>query len=119
MPDSSGVYEGPFTRWYCHQEMAAARSERLPVIGVMEVEDRYNKADFAEERRRARTGGANGGPISEHAENILALLEGDRSVVFINFRRDQDEWKLMLDKICLEYVTKVVDPAQRTSPWDR
>ena len=121
VPDSSGVYEGPFTRWYCHQEMAAARSERLPVIGVMEVEDRYNKVDFAEERRRARTGGANGGPISEHAENILALLEGDRSVVFINFRRDRDEWECMLDKICLEYVTKVVEAAQpqRTSPWDR
>ncbi len=119
VPDSSGVYEGPFTRWYCHQEMAAARSERLPVIGVMEVEDRYNKVDFVEEKRRARTGGRNGGPISEHAEDILALLEGDRSVVFINFRRDRDEWECMLDKICLEYVTKVVDPSQRTSPWDR
>jgi hypothetical protein len=99
--------------------MAAARSERLPVIGVMEVEDRYNKVDFVEEKRRARTGGRNGGPISEHAEDILALLEGDRSVVFINFRRDRDEWECMLDKICLEYVTKVVDPSQRTSPWDR
>ena len=96
-----------------------ARSERLPVIGVMEVEDRYNKVDFLEERRRARTGGANGGPISEHAEDILALLEGDRSVVFINFRRPQHEWDAMLAEICSEYVTKVVDPAQRTSPWDR
>jgi hypothetical protein len=40
----SAVYEGPFTR------MATARSERLPVIGVgvMEVDERYNKADLAE-----------------------------------------------------------------------
>ena len=120
MPDSSGVYEGPFTRWYCHQEMAAAWSERLPVIGVMEVEDRYNKVDFAEERRRARTGGANGGPISEHAENILALLEGDRNVVFINFRRPQHEWDAMLAEICSQYASKVVNSAQTgNSPWDR
>ena len=96
-----------------------ARSERLPVIGVMQVEDRYNKVDVLEERRRARTGGANGGPISEHAEDILALLDGDRNVVFINFRRPQHEWDAMLAEICREYVTKVVDPAQRTSPWDR
>ncbi len=92
------------------------------MIGVTrkEDEDRYNKVDFVEEKRRARTGGSNGGrSVSMHAEDILALLEGDRSVVFINFRRDKDELKLMLDKICLEYVTKVVDPAQRTSPWDR
>ena len=91
VPDSSGVYEGPFTRPYCHQETATARSERLPVIGVMEVDERYNKADLAEEKRRARTGGANGGPISEHAEDILALLDGSNSVVFLPFRRQQHD----------------------------
>jgi hypothetical protein len=75
----SAVYEGPFTR------MATARSERLPVIGVMEVDERYNKADLVEERHRARTGGANGGPITPHAEDILALLDGPNSVVFLPF----------------------------------
>jgi hypothetical protein len=119
--DSSGEYEGPFTRWYCHQEMATARSERLPVIGVMEVEERYNKADLAEEKRRARTGGADGGPISEHAEDILALLDGPRSVVFLPFRRQQHEWEPMLREIGLQYESRVVrvDPAQAASPWDR
>ncbi len=118
--DSSGVYEGPFTRWYCHQEMETARSERLPVIGVMEVEERYNKADLAEEKRRARTGGANGGPISEHAENILALLDGPNSVVFLPFRRQQHEMEAMLAEICLQFVSKVVNSAQTgNSPWDR
>ncbi len=123
MPDSSGVYEGPFTRWYCHQQMATARSERLPVIGVMEVEERYNRADFAEEKHRARTGGANGGPISEHAENILALLDGPNSVVFLPFRRQQPEMVAMLAEICSQYESKVVrvDAEQAASPlaWDR
>jgi hypothetical protein len=120
VPDSSGVYEGPFTRWYCHHEMATARSERLPVIGVMEVEERYNKADLVEEKRRARTGGANGGPISEHAEDILALLDGPNSVVFLPFRRQQHETEAMLAEICSQYVSKVVNSAQTgNSPWDR
>jgi hypothetical protein len=46
---TSGVYDRPFTRWHCHQEMATARSEGLPVSGVMEVEDRLNSATL---RRR-------------------------------------------------------------------
>ena len=61
---------------YCDQEAATARSERLPVIGVMEVDELYNKADLAEEKHRESTGGANGGPISPRAEDILALLDG-------------------------------------------
>ena len=120
VPDSSGVYEGPFTRWYCHHEMATAHSERLPVIGVMEFDERYNKADLAEEKRRARTGGANGGPITPHAEDILALLDGPNSVVFLPFRRQQHEMEAMLAEICSQYVSKVVNSAQTgNSPWDR
>jgi GTPase SAR1 family protein len=112
VPDSSGVYEGPFTSWYCHHEMATARSERLPVIGVMEVDERYNKADLAEERHRARTGGANGGPITPHAEDILALLDGPNSVMFLPFRRQQHETEAMLAEICSQYVSKVMNSAQ-------
>ncbi len=112
MPDLSGMYEGPFTRWYCHQEMETARSERLPVIGVMEVDERYNKADLAEERHRARTGGANGGPITPHAEDILALLDGPNSVVFLPFRRQQHEMEAMMAEICSQYVSKVMNSAQ-------
>jgi hypothetical protein len=26
MPDPNGTYEGPFTRWFCHMEMATAGS---------------------------------------------------------------------------------------------
>ena len=120
MPDSRGVYEGPFTRWYCHQEMATACLERLPVIGVMEVDERYHRADLAEEKHRARTGGANGGPITPHAEDILALLDGPNSVVFLPFRRQQHEMEAMLAEICLQYVSKVVNSVQTgNSPWDR
>jgi hypothetical protein len=101
--------------------MATARSERLPVIGVIEVEERYNKAELAEEKRRARTGGANGGPITPHAEDILALLDGPNSVVFLPFRRQQHEIdNSMLTEICSQYASKVVNSAQTgNSPWDR
>ena len=100
--------------------MATARSERLPVIGVREVEDRYNKADLAEEKRRARTGAANGGPITPRAEDILALLDGPNSVVFLPFRRQQNEMEAMLAEICSQYASKVVNSAQNgNSPWDR
>ena len=33
----TGVYQGPFTRWFCHEEMAAARDEGLHIIGVMQI----------------------------------------------------------------------------------
>ena len=35
--DSAGEYEGPFTRWFCHEEMATAHAESLRCIGVMET----------------------------------------------------------------------------------
>ncbi len=88
----SAVYEGPFTR------MATARSERLPVIGVgvMKVDERYNKADLAEEEHRAIQGGVNVGPITPRAEDILALLDGPNSVVSFPFRRQHHEMEAML-----------------------
>ncbi len=82
------------------------------MIGVMEVDERYNRADLAEERHRARSGGVNGGPISEHAEHILALLDGPNSVVFLPFRRQQHEMAATPSEISSLYVSKVMNSAQ-------
>ena len=30
--DKAGEYEGPFTRWYCHEEMATARKHGLALL---------------------------------------------------------------------------------------
>ncbi len=117
MADPTGVYEGVFTRWFCHKELAKAREFNLPVVGVREEgrspEDKSNVADFAEERRRARTG-KDGGPISEHAEDILVLLEGPQSVVFLPFRRQQHEKAAMLSEIVRIARDKV---ARCETPW--
>jgi hypothetical protein len=119
MPDPNGLYEGVFTRWFCHKELAKARACNLPVVGVKEEgrnpEDRSNVAEFAEESRRARTG-KGGGPISEHAEDILVLLEGPRSVVFLPFRRQQHE---NLKDAMLSEITRLAREkvAQCDTPW--
>ena len=117
MPDPTGVYEGVFTRWFCHKELAKARECNLPVVGVREEgrspEDKSNVADFAEESRRARTG-KDGDPISEHAEDILVLLEGPQSVVFLPFRRQQHEKAAMLKEIICIARDKV---ARCETPW--
>jgi hypothetical protein len=119
VPDPHGLYEGPFTRPFCHHEMETARLKRLPVIGVKEDDCRFNKADFAEEKLRARTGGLNGGPITAYALDILALLEGSSAVVFIPFRRQQHEKEAMLTEICSQYALKVAESEQIASPWVR
>ncbi len=71
-------------------------------------------------KRRARTGGANGGPITPHAEDILALLDGPNSVVFLSFRRQQHEMEATPSEISSQYVSKVMNSAQNGNlPWDR
>ena len=72
---ASGQYEGTFTRWYCHEEMHAAHNHKLKVVGVMATDEPHGKSNFAEEKRRARTGGTDGGPVSEHVETNLRLLD--------------------------------------------
>ena len=52
--------EGPFTRWFCHEEMAAAHDAGLSFVGVMETEDRPGKPYFVAEKSRALLGGIDG-----------------------------------------------------------
>jgi hypothetical protein len=56
--------------------MARLTSLDLGFNSIGAVGARYSKADLAEEKHGARTGGVNGGPISPRAEDILALLDG-------------------------------------------
>ena len=59
---------GPFTSWYCHQEMHTAIKEGKPIIGVMEIERERNAPDFALERERCMG-------VSEHSEEVVKLLD--------------------------------------------
>ena len=95
-PDLNGQYEGPFTRWFCHEEMHAAGEHGLRVIGVAETDDRKGKPNFAQERAHALTGKSGGGPVNEHAGTNVHLLEDVR---FIPFRRQWHEREGMLDEI--------------------
>ena len=94
-PDENGLYEGPFTRWFCHEEMATARAAGVHIIGVQEEDDRHCKPDRALEKSRARTG-KDGGPVHAAAEANLRLLD---SVCFVPLRRQQHEVPAMLDEI--------------------
>jgi hypothetical protein len=96
-PDINGQYEGPFTRWFCHEEMATAHSEGLRCIGVMETDARHGLADFSLEKSRAWTGGNGGGPVHERfVEQNLRLLD---EVCFIPLRRQEHEEQAMLAEI--------------------
>ena len=95
-PDLNGQYEGPFTRWFCHEEMHAAGDHGLEVIGVAETDDRMGKPDVDQERARALTGKSGGLPINEHAGTNIHLLDDVR---FIPFRRQEHEMPGMLDEI--------------------
>ena len=50
--DSAGRYEGPFTRWYCHEEMAEAHRACVGFVGLKEEDDRHAPPDFALEKTR-------------------------------------------------------------------
>jgi hypothetical protein len=105
LPDSNGQYEGTFTRWFCHEEMAAATANRLRFVGVMETEDRRGKPDFAQEKRRAL------GPplVNDHAPQNVRLLD---ELCFIPFRRQQHEVEAMLKEI----VRQAAMPMARQEP---
>ena len=105
LPDSNGQYEGTFTRWFCHEEMAAATANRLRFVGVMETEDRRGKPDFAQEKRRAL------GPplVNGHAPQNVRLLD---ELCFIPFRRQQHEVEAMLKEI----VRQAAVPMARQEP---
>eukprot|EP01044_Picomonas_judraskeda_P022053 COSAG03_NODE_5373_length_1266_cov_1.118252_1_plen_301_part_10 len=45
--DPNGDYEGPFTRWYCHEEMAEAHRAGVGFVGVQEIQVEHDKPDIA------------------------------------------------------------------------
>lgn len=76
--------------------MAEARDADLQIVGVMEEDARHGRPKFDEERRRALTGGENGGPVHpQAAENILLLDQ----VCFIPRRTQEHEVRAMVDEI--------------------
>lgn len=106
--DINGQYEGPFTRWFCHEEMATAQDNNLVFVGVMEQDERHGKADMAQERLRARTGGLGGGPVHlEHVERNLRLLD---DVCFIPFERQAHLMPAMLQEIARQLNEKAPQP---------
>eukprot|EP01046_Picozoa_sp_COSAG06_P052164 COSAG06_NODE_8697_length_2094_cov_3.330827_1_plen_313_part_01 len=83
-PDPTGQYEGPFTRWYCHDEMRTAREAGLEIVGMQETDDgRRAKADIGLEKA--------GAARSKHTdwEQNVKLLD---TVNFIPYR--DNSWEL-------------------------
>jgi hypothetical protein len=99
IPDSAGVYQGLFTRWFCHEEMNAAYAARVKVVGVMETEERHSKPDFCLEKERALTGGRDGGPVHEDRVAVERNLKLMDNHCFIPFRRQEHETGAMLDEV--------------------
>ena len=113
-PDPLGEYEGPFTRWFCHEEMATAREHGLQCVGVMETDERHGKPEFALEKSRARTGGRGGGPVhTRHVEENLRLLD---ELCFIPYRRQEHEIGAMLAEIIRQAKRQVSQPHLRDGP---
>ena len=94
--DMNGLYEGPFTRWFCHEEMTTAHEKGLRCIGVMETDDRKGRPDFGLEKSRALTGGSGGRPVNPNAKHNVHLLD---DMAFIPYRRQQHEVDAMLKEI--------------------
>eukprot|EP01047_Picozoa_sp_COSAG01_P024822 COSAG01_NODE_1548_length_9950_cov_29.480865_3_plen_820_part_00 len=94
-PDVNGQYEGPFTRWFCHEEMGTALEENLHIVGVMETDPRFGIPDFQLERQRALTG-RDGRPVSVRAPQHVKLLD---SICFIPRRTQEHELKGYLSEI--------------------
>lgn len=90
------VLTGPFTRWFCNEEMAEARKAGLKIVGVMEEDPRFGRPNLQEERRRALTGGEHGGPVHPEAEVNIELLH---QVCFIPRRTQEHEVHAMVDEI--------------------
>jgi len=93
---TSCCWAGLFTRYFCHAEMTAAREADLEIVGVMEEDARHGRPNFDEERRRALTGGENGGPVHPQAEENIKLLD---QVCFIPRRTQEHEVRAMVNEI--------------------
>eukprot|EP01048_Picozoa_sp_COSAG05_P015867 COSAG05_NODE_1967_length_3771_cov_3.260076_1_plen_352_part_00 len=93
--DPHGEYEGPFTRWFCHEEMSMAWKQELNFVGVLETEERFCKPDFALEKKRAKTGNS-GGAVHANAARNVRLLD---QLCFIPFRRQAHEVPAMIEEI--------------------
>ena len=140
IPDPSGQYEGPFTRWFCHEEMHKAHVCGLKFVGVKEDDSRFGKAHFGQEKTRSMNGkddrttrncqncchcfGAKAtgrtGLVHKHAAANLHLLD---DVCFINFRRQKHDVAAMLDEIerqfALDAPALVRSPGQgHGGDWD-
>eukprot|EP01043_Picozoa_sp_COSAG02_P024011 COSAG02_NODE_1299_length_13382_cov_14.723858_4_plen_441_part_00 len=114
--DTAGDYEGPFTRWFCHEEMSTAREQKLRFVGVMETELRHGKPDFALEKSRAQTAGDDGGPIHEDVEDNLQLL---KDLCFIPFRRQEHEVPAMLKEIIRQATPSGTEPEPGRGPGSK
>ena len=99
-PDPAGQYESPFTRWFCNEEMNAAYEAGLGFVGVCEDMEEHGKPNRLLEKRRALTGGEDGGPVSPHADRNLRLLD---ELCFIPFERQSHLVEAMLDEIARLY----------------
>ena len=119
-PDLRGLYEGPFTRWFCQEEMTAAHEAGLRCVGVKEDDERYGKPDIGLEKSRSQTG-KDGRPIHERATQNATILD---EICFINFRRQQHEMKGMIDEVArqrtcapvLSYTEEGVPPDLEPEP---
>eukprot|EP01051_Picozoa_sp_SAG22_P013302 SAG22_NODE_1472_length_4342_cov_3.211171_4_plen_455_part_00 len=109
--DLNGQYEGPFTRYFCHVEMAAAHEAQLRCVGVMESEERHGQPDFLLEKSRALSG-KDGGQIHPEAHLNVALLD---TVCFIPFRRQAHDTKAMLIEIARQVQTADFLPSRERS----
>ena len=111
--DMNGLYEGPFTRWFCHEEMTTAHEHGLRCIGVVETDERKGKPDMGLEKSRALTG-RRGGPVNPNAMHNVHLLA---DVCFIPFRRQQHEVDSMLAEIQRQAAeAPALRPYQRDGP---
>ena len=111
LPDVNGEYEGPFTRPVCHEEMAAAREAKLNIVGLMETDPRFGQPNFAEEKRRALTGGRDGGPVSAAAAENVKLLD---ELCFIPRRTQAHEIPTMINEINRQGFRRQTDLLRRS-----
>eukprot|EP01047_Picozoa_sp_COSAG01_P036979 COSAG01_NODE_2911_length_6875_cov_93.023318_3_plen_601_part_00 len=100
-PDRNGQYEGPFTRWFCHEEMITAQDADCHIMGVMETDRRHGVPDFALEKQRALSGGEHGGRIHVSAEQNIKLLD---NVCFLPRRTQAHEVGSFLQEILAQGV---------------
>ena len=89
------VYESPFSRWFCHEELKTAREAGVRILGVQEMDERHNKPNFAKIKEVVRSRPSSD-PIHEAAEENLKLLD---DTCFINLRVERHEVPSMMHEI--------------------